>query len=93
MARYLPVRPPAGGPSAKAIGSGYGAGDYLCLDRLIRVLRSGGRRDMDVDDAAAWSSMVDLSHELSARNRSRPIDFPDFTRGGWRTTPPRQGTA
>jgi hypothetical protein len=30
---------------------------------------------------------VELS-ERSARNRSRPVEFPDFTRGLWKTRKP-----
>ena len=26
--------------------------------------------------------------EKSVTDRSRPVDFPDFTRGKWKTTPP-----
>jgi hypothetical protein len=42
---------------------------------------------MDVYDAAAWSCITELS-EKSVVDRSRPMDFPDFTRGRWKTTPP-----
>ena len=41
---------------------------------------------MNVYDAAALSAVVDLS-ERSVADRSRPMDFPDFTRGGWKTFP------
>jgi predicted dehydrogenase len=71
----------------RALGSGFGGADYLCLERVIKALRSGTKPDIDVYDAAAWSSIVDLS-EQSARGRSRPVDFPDFTRGGWKKTKP-----
>ena len=39
---------------------------------------------MNVYDAAALSAVTDLS-ERSVEDRSRPMDFPDFTRGGWET--------
>ena len=68
----------------RALGSGFGGADFLCLERVIKALHSGGKPDIDVYDAAAWSSIVDLS-EQSARGRSRPVDFPDFTRGRWKT--------
>ena len=41
---------------------------------------------MNVYDAAALSAVTDLS-ERSVAYRSRPMDFPDFTRGGWKTFP------
>lgn len=70
----------------RVISSGVG-GDYLCLERLIYALRMGISPDMDVYDAAALSAVVELS-EQSARNRSRPVDFPDFTRGRWESRKP-----
>jgi hypothetical protein len=42
---------------------------------------------MDVYDGAAWSAVGFLS-ERSVANRSRPVDFPDFTRGAWQRRPP-----
>jgi hypothetical protein len=41
---------------------------------------------MNVYDAAALSAVVDLSVRSTAQ-RSRAVEFPDFTRGRWRTTP------
>jgi hypothetical protein len=52
--------------------------------RLIDCLRNGLPMDMDVYDAAAWSSITPLS-EWSIANGSKPIDIPDFTRGAWKT--------
>jgi hypothetical protein len=43
--------------------------------------------DLDVYDAATWSCITELSQE-SVANRSSAMDFPDFTRGHWKTTPP-----
>ena len=42
---------------------------------------------MDVYDAAALSVVSELS-ERSVANKSRPMDFPDFTRGLWKTREP-----
>jgi hypothetical protein len=63
-------------------GAGHGGMDYLEDYRLIASLRSGTPMDMDVYDAAAVSVVTELS-ELSVADGSRPIAFPDFTRGGW----------
>jgi hypothetical protein len=41
---------------------------------------------MNVYDAAALSTVVDLSMQSTSR-RSRAVEFPDFTRGRWRTNP------
>ena len=54
--------------------------------RLIQALRAGVAPDFDVYDAATWSAVTALS-EKSVANRSRPADFPDFTRGKWKTNP------
>lgn len=74
------------GEKALAAG-GHGGADWLMLHRLIRALRKGTAPDMDVHDAAAWSAITELS-ERSVARRSGSVDFPDFTRGRWRTTPP-----
>jgi hypothetical protein len=42
---------------------------------------------MDVYDAASWS-VVSAVSEKSVARRSRPADFPDFTRGRWKTPRP-----
>jgi predicted dehydrogenase len=80
-------------PLWKALGEkalsrgGHGGGDWLEIHRLIKALRTGTPPDMDVYDAAAWSCITELS-EKSVANRSSPMDFPDFTRGRWKTAPP-----
>jgi len=61
--------------------------DVLEDTRLIAALRAGVAPDLDVYDAAAWSVVCALT-ERSVAERSRPIDFPDFTRGRWRTSTP-----
>jgi len=71
----------------KALGHGHGGADFLTQYRLIQCLRTGAPTDSDVYDAAAWSVIAPLS-ELSVADRSRPKDFPDFTRGKYRTNAP-----
>lgn len=71
----------------RAKGSGHGGMDYMELYRLVQCLRTGTYPDMDVYDAASWSVVSELT-ERSVANKSRPIDFPDFTRGAWKTNPP-----
>ncbi len=67
-------------------GAGHGGMDFLEDYRLIKCLREGKPTDMNVYDAAALSAVVPLS-EWSVANGSKPIDFPDFTRGRWQTWP------
>jgi hypothetical protein len=69
-----------------ARGAGHGGMDYIEDFRLIECLLKGEPMDMDVYDAAAWSVVSELT-ERSVADRSRPQDFPDFTRGRWKTWP------
>ena len=69
------------GAMARQTG-GHGGMDYIMLYRLLQCVREGIPPDMDVYDAAAWSSVAPLS-EMSVSLGSAPIDFPDFTRGQW----------
>jgi predicted dehydrogenase len=73
--------------ASRAEGAGHGGMDYMEDYRLIKCLKEGLPTDMNVYDAAALSAVVHLSERSNAR-RSAPMDFPDFTRGKWRTTPP-----
>ena len=74
------------GEMAKQVG-GHGGMDFMMDWRLIDCLRNGLPMDMDVYDAAAWSSITPLS-EWSIANGSAPIEIPDFTRGAWKTNKP-----
>ena len=71
----------------KDFGLGHGGMDYLEDFRLIKCMREGKPLDLDVYDAAAWSAVIELS-EISVANKSKPVDFPDFTRGAWKNRPP-----
>lgn len=61
--------------------------DYVLNCRLIHCLRNGLPLDIDVYDTAAWSAVSALS-EKSVATRGASVDFPDFTRGGWKTGKP-----
>lgn len=71
----------------KARGSGHGGMDYILNYRLMQCLQKGEPPDLDVYDAAALSAVTELS-ERSIAGKSRTMDFPDFTRGKWRTRSP-----
>lgn len=64
-------------------GAGHGGMDFIEDYRLIQALRQGKPLDMDVYDAVAWSVVTPLS-EKSVAGKSKPVEFPDFTRGAWR---------
>jgi hypothetical protein len=71
----------------RAAGGGHGGMDFVMNYRLVQCLLRGEAPDMDVYDAAATSAVTELS-ERSIANRSQSMDFPDFTRGRWRSREP-----
>jgi hypothetical protein len=66
---------------------GHGGMDFVMVWRIVYCLRNGLPLDQDVYDAAVWSAVTPLS-EISVANRGRSVDFPDFTRGKWKTMKP-----
>jgi predicted dehydrogenase len=74
------------GELAKKMG-GHGGMDFLMLFRIIECLRNGLPLDQNVYEGCFWSSVAPLS-EKSINEDGMPQDFPDFTRGNWKTTKP-----
>ena len=74
------------GEIAKKVG-GHGGMDFLMDLRWAYCLQNGLPMDMDVYDLASWCCLAELS-EKSVRSRSKPLDVPDFTEGGWRSAKP-----
>ena len=74
------------GEISKKVG-GHGGMDFVMDLRWAYCLQNGLPLDMDVYDLAAASCLCELT-ETSVRSRSRTMDVPDFTRGGWRTAKP-----
>jgi len=66
---------------------GHGGMDFLMLFRIIECLRNGQPLDQNVYEGCFWSSVSPLS-EKSVAEDGMPQDFPDFTRGNWKTTAP-----
>ncbi|GIU31237.1 alpha-N-acetylgalactosaminidase [Shewanella schlegeliana] len=66
---------------------GHGGMDFLMLWRMVYCLRNAEPLDQDVYDGAAWS-VVNILSEESVNNRSNSVNFPDFTRGAWKTGRP-----
>lgn len=54
--------------------------------RLVTALRANEMPDWDVYDSVTSSAISALSEQSVAMN-GRPVDFPDFTKGGWRSAP------
>jgi hypothetical protein len=84
--KYTPKMVRLVGEMAQKVG-GHGGMDFLMEWRLIDCLRNGLPPDMDVYDAAAWSSVVPLS-EWSVANGSNPVRVPDYTCGSFKTNSP-----
>ncbi len=74
------------GELSKKMG-GHGGMDFLMLFRIIECLRNGEPIDQNVYEGAFWSAVGPLS-EKSVAEDGMPQDFPDFTRGNWKTTKP-----
>jgi hypothetical protein len=74
------------GEFAKLVG-GHGGMDFLMDLRWCYCLQNGLPLDTDVYDLASWCCLAELS-EKSVKNRSRSMDVPDFTSGGWKTAEP-----
>jgi hypothetical protein len=73
--------------AARAAGSGHGGMDFVMNYRHLDCIHRGVTPDSDVYDAAAWSCIVELSTR-SVTTGSMPVNFPDFTRGLWKTMTP-----
>ena len=61
---------------------GHGGMDFVMMWRLVQTMREGLVPDFDVYDSAAWNAPLPLS-QMSVARGSKPMKFPDFTRGEW----------
>ncbi|MGL5019679.1 MAG: Gfo/Idh/MocA family protein [Luteolibacter sp.] len=68
-------------------GGGHGGMDFVMNWRHLDCIRQGITPDSVVYDAAAWSSILELS-SLSVATGSMPVAIPDFTRGLWKSMTP-----
>ncbi len=65
-----------------AVKTGHGGSDYLCMRDFVEAVRHQTAVPIDVYDAATWSIITKLTEE-SVLSKSKPVDFPDFTRSKW----------
>ena len=70
-----------------ARGYSHGGGDYMMLNQFLQAVRTGAQPPIDAYDSATWSVISPLS-ERSVAEGSRPVEFPDFTRGKWKNQRP-----
>lgn len=71
----------------KAKGGGHDGMDFVMNWRHLDCIRQGITPDSVVYDAAAWSSIIEVS-SLSVATGSMPVAIPDFTRGLWKNIAP-----
>ncbi len=72
---------------ATARNYGHNGGDYLELLHFVAAVRNRTQTPIDVYDSVTWSAVTPLS-EQSVAAGSAPVEFPDFTRGKWKTARP-----
>lgn len=72
------------GELARKMG-GHGGMDFIMRYRIIECLRNGEPLDQNVYEGCYWSAVGPLS-EASVAQNGAPQEFPDFTRGAWKTT-------
>ena len=66
----------------QAAGAGHGGMDFFVDQAFVEAVKQRTPTPLDVYDAASWSAITPLSEESIAQG-SRPVEFPDFTRGQW----------
>jgi predicted dehydrogenase len=77
-------------PKPRKAIRGHGGGESftpLSWYRLLLALAEGRVTDFDVYDSVTSSAIIPLT-EISVGKGSEPVDFPDFTRGRWKTRAP-----
>ena len=77
--------PPRRGGAIQGHGGG-GTQTPMHWDRLVRALRENRLPDWDVYDSVTSSAISPVT-EASVASKGKAIDFPDFTKGKWKTRP------
>jgi predicted dehydrogenase len=63
---------------------GHGGGDYFVMREFFNAIRADREPPVDVYDAASWTAVLPLSGK-SIESGNKPVEFPDFTKGKWKT--------
>ena len=66
------------------LDAGHGGMDYFEFRYLIDCLKKGVNPLLDVYDAASWM-VISILSEKSIKEKGAPQEFPDFTKGKWKT--------
>ncbi len=67
--------------------AGHGGADYITMYAFVKAVREKACPPQDVYDAATWSAIFPLTIASVAAG-GRPVEFPDFTHGMWKTNTP-----
>lgn len=70
-----------------AEGAGHGGMDYFVIHAFIGALKAKAPMPIDIFDAVTWSAITPLSEQSIAQG-FQTLDFPDFTRGVWKSRKP-----
>ncbi len=73
-----------------AENAGHGGMDFFVIRAFLECVKAKIAPPIDVYDAAAWSAISELS-ERSIMEDGKPQEFPDFTKGKWKTNKPKFG--
>ncbi|MGI6594947.1 MAG: Gfo/Idh/MocA family protein [Christensenellales bacterium] len=69
----------------KGVRGGHGGMDYLVLNAFFDAVRKGdGYMPIDVYESLTWMVVTALS-AASIKEGGKPQEFPDFTKGAWKT--------
>lgn len=66
----------------------HGGADQAMLRQFLGAVRDRQPLPLSIYDSVTMSAIIELSGQSIARD-GRPVEFPDFTRGKWSSTPPR----
>lgn len=72
---------------AEGVDGDHGGAGYLKIRSFVECIKNNISTPIDVYDTAAWISVTPLSEKSIARG-SKPVEFPDFTKGKWMSNEP-----
>ena len=67
-----------------AAGAGHGGMDWFVFNGFILAVKDKKQTPIDVYDSVTMSAITPLSTK-SLKEGNAPQEFPDFTRGKWKT--------
>lgn len=70
-----------------AAGAGHGGMDWFVINAFVESVKQKRQTPIDVYDSVTMSALFPLSVE-SIKEGNKTLDFPDFTRGKWKSRKP-----